>query len=78
MNARWRHTRILEDSAGRWVTNRRACCKGSGCPFVGALADRSAAVAIAPIWLAHIGGNRMIGSGLKYPSAFKDTHLQRV
>ncbi len=27
---------------------------------------------------AHIGFDRMLGYGLKYPSAFKDTHLQRV
>ena len=30
------------------------------------------------IWAAHIGMDRMLGYGLKYPSAFKDTHLQRV
>jgi hypothetical protein len=30
------------------------------------------------IWLAHIGMDRMLGYGLKYPTAFKDTHLNRV
>jgi hypothetical protein len=30
------------------------------------------------IWLAHIGMDRMLGFGLKYETAFKDTHLQRV
>jgi hypothetical protein len=30
------------------------------------------------IWLAHIGMDRAIGYGLKYSTAFKDTHLQRV
>jgi hypothetical protein len=30
------------------------------------------------IWLAHIGWDRLIGYGLKYETAFKDTHLQRV
>ena len=30
------------------------------------------------IWLAHIGFDRMLGYGLKYETAFKDTHLQRV
>lgn len=35
-------------------------------------------VHIALIWLAHIGIDRAIGYGLKYPSDFKDTHLQRV
>ena len=32
----------------------------------------------ALIWLAHIGVDRALGFGLKYPTAFKDTHLQRV
>jgi hypothetical protein len=32
----------------------------------------------ALIWLAHIGLDRMLGFGLKYPTFFKDTHLQRV
>lgn len=30
------------------------------------------------IWTAHIGVDRMLGFGLKYPTNFKDTHLQRV
>lgn len=30
------------------------------------------------ILLGHIGGDRLLGYGLKYPTAFKDTHLQRV
>src|ERR1700676_2844769 len=32
----------------------------------------------AIIWMAHIGLDRMLGYGLKYPTFFKDTHLQRV
>jgi hypothetical protein len=35
-------------------------------------------VQIALIWAAHIGGDRALGFGLKYPTAFKDTHLGRV
>ncbi|MDX2160871.1 MAG: DUF4260 family protein [bacterium] len=30
------------------------------------------------IWLAHIGMDRTVGYGLKYPAAFKLTHLQKV
>ncbi len=30
------------------------------------------------IWIAHIGFDRLMGYGLKYDTAFKDTHLQRV
>jgi hypothetical protein len=33
---------------------------------------------IALIWFAHIGIDRLLGYGLKYPTAFKDTHFQRL
>jgi hypothetical protein len=36
------------------------------------------ALQLALIWLTHIGVDRFIGYGLKYPTDFKDTHLQRV
>jgi hypothetical protein len=45
---------------------------------IGVLADHDTAIAVSLIWLAHIGGDRMLGYGLKYPTRFKDTHLQRV
>ena len=32
----------------------------------------------ALIWLAHIGLDRLVGYGLKYPGEFKDTHLSRI
>jgi hypothetical protein len=32
----------------------------------------------AMIWFAHIGIDRLLGYGLKYPTAFKDTHFQRL
>jgi hypothetical protein len=39
---------------------------------------RSNWLAFALIWFAHIGWDRMLGYGLKYPTFFKDTHLQRI
>ena len=45
---------------------------------VGVVAHGDTAVAVALIWLAHIGVDRAIGYGLKDPTGFKDTHLQRV
>ena len=36
------------------------------------------ALSLALIWLAHIGMDRAVGYGLKYATAFKDTHLGRV
>ena len=35
-------------------------------------------VAIALIWTAHIAADRLLGYGLKYPTTFKDTHLQHI
>jgi hypothetical protein len=42
------------------------------------LAGNTAGMQIAVVWLAHIGLDRVFGYGLKYATAFKDTHLQRV
>src|SRR5271163_1765344 len=33
------------------------------------------ALLVALIWTAHIGFDRMLGFGLKYPTRFRDTHL---
>jgi hypothetical protein len=37
-----------------------------------------AAVAGGLIWIAHIGFDRALGYGLKYPTGFGDTHLARI
>jgi hypothetical protein len=44
----------------------------------GVVAGSERPVQVALIWLGHIGMDRTLGYGLKYPSAFKDTHLARV
>jgi Domain of unknown function (DUF4260) len=36
------------------------------------------ATAIALLWIAHIAFDRLLGYGLKYPTFFKDTHLQHI
>jgi hypothetical protein len=41
-------------------------------------ADKPQLIPIALIWTAHIGFDRLLGFGLKYPTHFKDTHLQHV
>jgi hypothetical protein len=46
--------------------------------FVAYAAHRPILVAIALIWAAHIFFDRLLGYGLKYPTQFKDTHLQHV
>ena len=37
--------------------------------------NRLAIYSLSLIWIAHIGLDRMLGFGLKYPTRFKDTHL---
>ena len=44
----------------------------------GVLADNDLSIKLALIWLAHIGMDRAVGYGLKYPTHHKDTHLQRL
>jgi len=46
--------------------------------LIGLLADIPICVAISLIWTAHIGFDRVQGYGLKYPTAFSDTHLGRI
>jgi hypothetical protein len=47
----------------------------AGCLLTG---EAGLPVQIALIWAAHIGIDRVLGLGLKYPTGFKDTHLNRV
>jgi hypothetical protein len=35
-------------------------------------------LAVSLIWIAHIAIDRVLGYGLKYPTHFKDTHLQHL
>jgi len=42
------------------------------------LAGLTPGLLVAAIWLAHIGLDRLVGYGLKYPTDAKDTHLGRV
>ena len=44
----------------------------------GAGAAQPVALSAGLIWIAHIGFDRLLGYGLKYGTAFGDTHLGRV
>jgi Domain of unknown function (DUF4260) len=46
--------------------------------LAGVLAGAAAATMAGLIWIAHIGFDRALGFGLKYPSGFADTHLGRI
>jgi hypothetical protein len=40
--------------------------------------DNSVGMHVAIIWFAHIGADRMMGYGLKYPRGFKTSHMKKV
>ncbi len=45
---------------------------------LGVSAGSSFWVALALVWFAHIGMDRALGYGLKYPDGFRHTHLGRI
>jgi hypothetical protein len=45
---------------------------------IGVLAEEPVAIQVALIWLAHIGLDRMLGYGLRYPEMAQQSHLDRV
>ena len=46
--------------------------------FLGLFLSNATFLAIGIIWMAHIGMDRLVGFGLKYPTHFKDNHLDRL
>lgn len=44
----------------------------------GEVLDNKTLLSIGIIWVAHIGMDRTVGYGIKYPEGFKETHLQKV
>ena len=44
----------------------------------GVLGGSTLMLSVALIWFGHIGLDRLLGYGLKYPTAFQDTHLGRI
>lgn len=56
------HTTVLPLAWGLWLWKSGA----------------TASLALPALWLAHIGFDRLLGFGLKYPDDFKITHLQKL
>ncbi|HEV2563063.1 MAG TPA: DUF4260 domain-containing protein [Rhizomicrobium sp.] len=52
------------------------------CPLVvtcaGIVTGWNGLAAVGLIWATHVGFDRALGFGLKYPTAFGDTHLGRI
>ena len=69
----------LNPRLGSWVYNLgHTLLVPLALGLLGFFANAEPVLAFALIWLAHIGFDRLMGYGLKYPTAFQDTHLQRV
>ena len=45
---------------------------------IGVVTGNDATTEVALIWTVHIGFDRALGYGLKYPDNFKHTHLQQL
>jgi Domain of unknown function (DUF4260) len=54
------------------------CLPALALALAGFFAGLPAATACGLIWIAHIGFDRALGYGLKYSTAFGDTHLGRI
>lgn len=46
--------------------------------FVGMLQGHTVVVSLGIIFISHVGLDRFLGYGLKYPSGFRDTHIQKL
>lgn len=60
---------------GAWVYNLAHSTVGPFVLLAMSSFDAQLATVVGSIWLAHIGFDRLLGYGLKYPRAFTDTHL---
>lgn len=49
-----------------------------GIIICGILMHNDVLLMLSLIWVAHIGMDRMFGYGLKYPTHFKDSHLDNI
>ncbi len=70
---------VFGEKAGAWTYNAGHTYAA---PFlfwmVLYFTHRTSFLPLVLIWVAHIGFDRFLGYGLKYPTAFKDTHLGRI
>ena len=46
--------------------------------MLGAASGVRPLLAAGLVWIAHVGFDRMLGYGLKYPADFRETHLGRI
>ncbi|WP_090240170.1 DUF4260 domain-containing protein [Lentibacillus halodurans] len=70
---------LINHKTGAWIYNIfHTYSLSIGIVLFGFLLTNSILLALGLIMTAHISMDRMIGYGLKYPSGFKENHLNRV
>ncbi|QKY68362.1 DUF4260 domain-containing protein [Lentibacillus sp. CBA3610] len=70
---------LISNKAGAWIYNLfHTYSMAIAVVLCGLLFVNAIVLAIGLIWTAHIGMDRMIGYGLKYPSGFNENHLNRL
>lgn len=70
---------LVSPRVGSWIYNAFHTYAGPGLLWLGGpVLTWPDAGLLALIWTAHIGFDRLLGYGLKYPTRFQDTHLQRL
>ncbi|MCI0583467.1 MAG: DUF4260 domain-containing protein [Chloroflexi bacterium] len=62
---------IAYNVAHNWAT-------AGGLLLLGFVAEVGALILAGTVLLAHVGIDRALGYGLKYPTSFQDTHLGRI
>ena len=70
---------LLDTTRGAWVYNiGHLYVVPITLGLIAFFANWTLGIGIALIWMGHIGMDRMLGYGMKYPTHFKDTHLSRI
>lgn len=65
--------------AGSWIYNfAHSYALPAILAIVGGMLDHTTLLLASSLWMAHIGFDRVLGFGLKYPTSFADTHLGRL
>jgi hypothetical protein len=78
LHARHQLCRVPRRAAGRCCHLQRSP-RYIGPVMLGAtLLNTGTALTLPLVWGAHIGFDRVLGYGLKYPTSFGDTHLGRI
>ncbi len=70
---------LRDDRTGAWAYNAAHTYLGAALlGTVGYLAGWPVLVAAAVVWAAHIGVDRLLAYGLKYPASRQENHLTRL